>query len=270
MKLELALKPDHVEVVFINDTASELRLWEYYCPEGWWSVAFHVKSEKDPNVSTILHLWNMEWSGIGSGPNTFVLQSADQREFSIDLNNGYWMRDALIPTLKDERLLVRIAYQSQPMNADELREMIESSPRGQERWGHLANVFVGSAMSEWVESEPPHSWLFGPSITYYRAESADQLMEYPSEEALGRVLSRIDYLAWFIELHAKAVNRDPVASCQAVNDPSVEMTVGHFTTAMLDYALEIQRAAREAQAYLAAQDSNQAKDDHDRQDDASP
>lgn len=265
MHIELVLYSDHVEVIFINNSTTQLRLWELWNSWGWWSVSFQIRSDQDTNVSTIMHLWNAEWTM--NGPTTFVLVPEEKRGFPINLNNGWWMRDQTIARLKDKTLLIRVSYHANPADASLLRFLTDSEvphwvkQHNQRLAAEVADVFTGSAVSDWVTSQPPHGWLFAPIS--YEGETAEQLMQYSPEEVLRRVCALIDQRARDIGLNAKAINGDPSAPLTELEKVATGITAGHLVNSILDYSEEIQKAVKEARAYLEAKTSTKKADGND-------
>jgi hypothetical protein len=262
MKIELVLHRDHVEVIFINTSSADLHLWHLGNPKGWFSVSFEVKNAQGTNVSTIYHLWNMEFSGPGSSPSAFVLAPGEKRGFPVNLIHWEWMRDGKLSYFADKPLLIRANYHSNTDNLEhyliDIGTVINPDQSSAARWNAQianlqANVFVGFGASEWVASEPPHEWLFGERTIW--AKNVEQLLQYPPEEVLRRISQDVDYLAWWIELNANAINEKSAATSQEVAISSGGMTIGHFATAILEYALEIQKALKEANKYLEAKAS---------------
>src|SRR5262249_42862481 len=111
----------------------------------------------------------------------------------------------------------------------------------------LANVFTGSVMSDWVTSEPPHNWLFTEAPHW--AITAEQLPRQNPKEFLSRVFSFIGSMASWIELNAKVISTESVSSLDALEGRR-KTSVGQHLNLIQEYALEIQKAVKEAPTYL--------------------
>jgi hypothetical protein len=263
VKIDLVLYQDHVGVIFVNDTDNEMHFWELWNSWGWFTVAFQVKATDERVTSSILHLWNAEFTK--NGPTTFVVSSGEKREFTINLNHFEWMRDHRVERLKDKALQIRVVYVAEPMSDRDLQEFValidsrtypafvsdEAIQRNKrETVERFTGVFAGHAESNWVTVEPPHDWLFGDRAASFGIETSEQLAQYPSGEVLRRVFGNIDYLAWYIELNAKRIVEPAEAQFHKSGVPGAGMTTGHYATNMLEYALLIQRVIAEVKRYL--------------------
>lgn len=140
MHLALTIHSDHLSVTVSNTASQELRLWELENSWGWFSISFHLKGESDENIY-IIKRSSRDWTR--DGPSFFVLSPGETREIQLDIKDGWWDIDQAIAQLKDEPISVRASYQVDP------------TPESDE-----FDVFVGSVLSDWVFSSPPHSWLF--------------------------------------------------------------------------------------------------------------
>jgi hypothetical protein len=263
MHIELTLVPDHVEVIFANESSAPLRLWELENSWGWRSVSFQIRSEQDTGVSTILHDWRREWTV--NAPTVFVLAPGEKRGFPMNLNDGWWMRDQTISRLKDSPLLARVSYHADPAGPDLLRFLTDPNVpdwrrRHDEQWAsEVAHVFTGSVVSDWVLSQPPHGWLFAPIP--YIGETAAPLLQHPPEEVLRRVCALIAQRAWNIKVNAEAINEDPTATLAAFEKMMAGMTAGHLVNSILEDCEEILKTVSEARAYLEAKTVPPTKDE---------
>lgn len=135
--------------------------------------------------------------------------------------------------MKDKPLSIRVSYSVDPTP--------ESDEYG---------VFVGSVVSDWVTSQPPHDWLFAQTIA--NGESARTLLHYPPEEVLMILCNEIETKARLIELNAKIIHEDPTVPSMALNKMSTGETVGNVVDSILEYTGEIRKAIREKRIYLGA------------------
>ena len=140
MRIELILHPDHVSVLLSNPSSYEKKIWEFENSWGWYSIAFHLKVESEGRTRTITRS-SREWTR--NGPSFFVIPPGQVREIEFDINDGWWDKNKNIGQLKNLPVMVRACLKVTP------------SPEA-EKYG----AFVGTALSEWVVSSPPHGWLF--------------------------------------------------------------------------------------------------------------
>jgi hypothetical protein len=199
-----------------------------------------------------------------NGPTTFALAPGEKRGFPINLNDGWWKRDQTNSHLKDNPLLVRVNYHANPAGADLFPFLTDSTlpdwtRKNFERWAsELAGVFTGSAVSDWVPSQPPHDWLFVPIP--YPGETVAQLMQHSPEEVLRRICDLIDQWACEIKFDAKEINEAPTASLAALEEMRIGATVGHLVHSILEDSENIQQTVSEARAYLKARYGTQTDD----------
>jgi hypothetical protein len=139
MHLELSVRASDLSVTVSNSSSQELRLWELENSWGWFSFAVEVQGES--GVSGIIKRAPREWTR--NAPTYFTLAAGERREIILNLKDGWWESDEGLSELKDDSLRVRVRYEVGPTP--------ESESLG---------VFVGTDLSEWVESTPPHTWLF--------------------------------------------------------------------------------------------------------------
>lgn len=130
--------------MLISNTSSEaIRLWESWNSWGWYALSIELKSDLDPRVR-IIKRQVRDWTI--NGPTYLTLAPGESHEIKLDVNDGWWEWDGDLSELRDEPLSVRVRYEVGPTP--------ESEKLG---------VFVGTVLSDWVASMPPHTWLFGGS-----------------------------------------------------------------------------------------------------------
>src|SRR5260221_2722107 len=150
MQIELVLNIERVEVIFTNTSSTELHLWEPSNSWGWSSISFEIKSGPNSKASTIMHLWNAEFTK--NAPSTLTLAAGEKRGFIFDLNDGWWMRDHTIAHLKDKPLFVRVSYHVDPLSAAEVSALTERNPDLVSHYEHIA-PFTNFTVDELVSRE---------------------------------------------------------------------------------------------------------------------
>jgi hypothetical protein len=148
MEIQLGLFRDHVEVFLENTSTVELRLWELDNSWGYWSISFQLSNEQDSNIYFIRRRSDTEFTV--NGANYFVIAPGARREISMNFNDGWWEWEQSLLGLKDKIISVCVSYSYSPSPLS-IKLVPESNNYG---------VFTGSAQSDWVESKPPHAWLF--------------------------------------------------------------------------------------------------------------
>jgi hypothetical protein len=138
MQLTLRIQSDHLMVTVLNPTSSEIKLWELENSWGWDSFAFELRSESGGQVFTIKRA-TRDWTK--NGPTFFVLAPGESRDLRFHINDGWWEIEDL-SALKNKAIEVRAKLN------------ISRTPEA-EQYG----VFVGTVLSSWAVSTPPHSWL---------------------------------------------------------------------------------------------------------------
>lgn len=140
IQLELTVHSSHLSVTILNTVSQEIRLWDLENSWGWFSFSLYLSSELDKNIQ-IRERKSREWTK--NGPYFFVLSPRKSCEIKLNINDGWWERSKGLPALKDEPISVRVRLKVGP------------SPEAEEY-----GVFVGTVLSDWVLSMPPHAWLF--------------------------------------------------------------------------------------------------------------
>lgn len=140
MRIETVIHPDHVCIVISNTACLEKRIWEFRNSWGWDSISFHLKKESEEKTRIIKRM-PRDWTR--NMPSFFVLKQGESREIQLNINDGWWDKGENLSNLKDVPVLVRACLKIGP------------SPEA-EKYG----VFVGTVLSDWVVSMPPHGWLF--------------------------------------------------------------------------------------------------------------
>ena len=137
MRLELAIHFNRLSVTILNPSSQDQRLWDLENSWGWDSFSFELKAEAGGQFH--IRRKPREWTK--NGPHYFVLLPGGARAVRFDLNDGWWEMEDLAG-LQGEAIAARARLQ------------IDPSPEA-EQYG----IFVGTLLSEWVVSTPPHGWL---------------------------------------------------------------------------------------------------------------
>jgi hypothetical protein len=139
MQLTLRIQSDHLVVIVLNLSSNEIKLWDLENSWGWDSFAFELQSESNEQLFTTKRT-TRDWTK--NGPTYFFLSPGESRDLRFQINDGWWEIEDL-SELKNETILVRAR-----LNTNWSSEA--------EQYG----VFVGTVLTEWVVSTPPHNWLF--------------------------------------------------------------------------------------------------------------
>src|SRR5258708_19970636 len=213
MEVAPVLYRDHVEVYVKNTTSAELRLWELWNSWGYWSIYLELRDERASSIYIIVRRRDTEFTG--NDPGYFALAPGERHALYIDLGDGWWERDEAIAHLKDIPLSVRISYHVEPSpQADEL------------------GVFVGSALSDWVTSVPPHDWLFTQVPNW--EELAKRLKGRSPDDVLYIFCNEIETSARLIELKAMLIHENPIEASTVLGKGISEMTGGHAVHSILE------------------------------------
>lgn len=140
MRLELTIEREYLAVTVLNTSSQELRLWELHNSWGWYSFSVELRHTAAKPVQ-IIKRKPREWTK--NGPTYFVLSPGESQEIQLNIKDGWW--DIGRESLNSKNRLIEIR----------IRLKIDSSPEAEEY-----GVFVGTALSNWIESIPPHHWLF--------------------------------------------------------------------------------------------------------------
>jgi hypothetical protein len=138
--LELLIYSNFLGLRFTNSSAQEIRLWESENSWGWFSIFLQLKDQSNKDGAVIKRK-SREWTE--NAPDFFALAPGQSHELRLDINDGWWEVSKDISQWKDAPVLVQAKY--------EVARTAEADKH---------TVFVGSAASDWVQSRPPHDWLF--------------------------------------------------------------------------------------------------------------
>lgn len=237
MEVAPVLYRDHVEIYFKNTSSVELRLWELWNSWGYWSISFELRDERAHSLYTIVRRRDTDFTR--NFPSYFALAPGERHALYMDLGDGWWERDEAIAHLKDIPLSVRISYLVTPsQEADEL------------------GVFVGSVVSDWVTSLPPHDWLFTQTPNW--EELATRLRGRSPDDVLYIFCNEIESQARLIELKAMLIHEDSLAASTVLGEMSPQMTVDHAVNSILEITAAIRHALREKRIYMGSKPSLRA------------
>ena len=139
MLLELTIYPTYLGIKFFNSSSQDIRLWESENSWGWDSISFQLKCVSGENIPVIRRK-SRDWTE--NAPDFFVLPPEESHEMRLNINDGWWEVSENFLEWKDRQILVRARYEVGPTpEADKY------------------NVSIGTILSDWVVSKPPHSWL---------------------------------------------------------------------------------------------------------------
>ncbi|MBE9072208.1 hypothetical protein [Microcystis sp. LEGE 08355] len=140
MHLELTLHSNSLEVKILNTSSKEVRLWELENSWGWYSISLLLREDSDKQTQVIKRT-SRDWTK--NGPYFFVLSPGEARKIPLNTKDGWWDWNHGVSELKNKLISIRARLE------------IDPSPEAKKY-----SVFVGSVLSDWVVSLPPHSWLF--------------------------------------------------------------------------------------------------------------
>jgi hypothetical protein len=140
LRLTLTIASDHIVAQIWNISSQAIRLWELGNSWGWEAYTLQFRSALDGKMRSIKRAVR-DWTK--NGPVFFVLSAGKSREVDIDLHDGWWERDADLARLQDEPMWVRVIF------------TVNLTPEAEEY-----GVGIGTVVSDWVVSSPPHRWLF--------------------------------------------------------------------------------------------------------------
>jgi len=140
MQLGVRLHDDHLGIVWTNAGSTELRLWDLENSWGWFATSFQIRGVDQPD-EYLIERADRDWTK--NAPTYFSLAPGQEREITLDLNDGWWNKDERVSSLKDLALSIRATYR------------VEATPEASR-----SQVYVGTLVSDWVMSAPPHRWLF--------------------------------------------------------------------------------------------------------------
>lgn len=139
--IKLITHKDHLNISFENDTRNLLRIWEFDNSWGWNTISIEIKKEHNPEIFIVRKLKKMGWTK--NGPTYFEVKPHEKKIIEIFPSSQWWESENDLSSLKNQKILVRAL-----VHISETPESI------------MFDVFTGKLQSDWVESTPPHNWLF--------------------------------------------------------------------------------------------------------------
>jgi hypothetical protein len=244
MQVDLKLGGDRVEVIFTNPSSTDIRFWDYHISDGCWSISFQIKGESETEFTTIMRQWDVAYTV--QGPLNSI-GPGESHVLAISLNDGRWARHKTIFRLGDKPLYVRVNYKVDP------------TPEAAKY-----QVFVGSVMSDWVLSLPPHDWLLAEKS--YRGHTAEDLMNLSPDEAFKSVAYWINSRARNIAQDAAEINENQIVTSIAMDNILPGVTVGHVINNILEFAEDIHKVVGEIYSYLETKSLPQTDGKKDNKD----
>lgn len=141
MDLQLFIQADSLELIFINNRQSPVRIWDFDNSWGWHTISLQLKrtdSNKEFRLTKLKQIgWTINYPGFIEIPPT-----EDYKLYLFPREKG-WEAEQDISELGHWPLTVKAVL--------EISETPEAGEFG---------IFVGKVESAWMRSEPPHGWLF--------------------------------------------------------------------------------------------------------------
>lgn len=140
IQLTLRIQRRHLALTLVNSSPRPVRYWRAENSWGWFAVSIELRAENEP-LSHVVRRAQRDWTR--NPPHFHTLAPGERDERELDLHDGWWDLPSGLEQLRDRVIEVRSAFHVAPSP--------ETSKYG---------VFVGTVLSDVVQSKPPHSWLF--------------------------------------------------------------------------------------------------------------
>ncbi len=141
MKLELSIQSDRLDLIFKNNNQDTMRIWEFHNSWGWHTLFLVIKKTGSNEEFTLTKLKQMGWTRNFSSFTEILPHEI--YKLNLTPREKWWESENDLSGLEDQNILVKAVLE------------IPESPEAKE-----FGVFVGKVESEWVQSDPPHRWLF--------------------------------------------------------------------------------------------------------------
>jgi hypothetical protein len=141
VKMHIDIKSDNLNLAFSNNGSRMVRVWEFSNSWGWDVLSLMIRSQGLDRQCILTRRKTMGWTK--NGPTFKAIEPDSHIEIQIYPDSHWWEFDQDLSVLEDRPLVVKAVLD------------IPDSPEARE-----LGVFVGRVESEWVQSKPPHRWLF--------------------------------------------------------------------------------------------------------------
>jgi hypothetical protein len=141
MNINLDVKPNYLNISINNNGSQTLRVWEFGNSWGWNILSLIIKKPDSREQYILTRLKTIGWTV--NAPTFVSIEPNNKFETLLYQGSKWWEFDQDLSALKNQPFMVKAVLE------------IPETPEAKE-----FGIFVGRVESEWVQSEPPHNWLF--------------------------------------------------------------------------------------------------------------
>jgi len=139
LRLVTEIRGERIEVVISLASGDPVRLWEPQNSWGWGAISIELRADGGDS-SHFVERRERDWTK--NGPTYFVLAPGEMRDFPVRLDDGWWHLGYDFSSVIGRPFQVRAWWRTPP------------TPEAAE-----LGVWVGTLVSDWAASTPPHHWL---------------------------------------------------------------------------------------------------------------
>lgn len=140
IRMTLRIRRRRLVLTLVNSSSRPVRYWRAENSWGWFAVSIELRAGTEPRPRVVRRT-QRDWTR--NVPHFHTLAPGERDERELDLHDGWWDPPPSLELLRDSVIEVRAVLHVGPSP--------EASKYG---------VFVGTVVSDSVQSQPPHTWLF--------------------------------------------------------------------------------------------------------------
>lgn len=141
MKIGILFQPDKLNILIENGGVDTIKIWKFNNSWGWSTLSLVFKRTDTGEEFRLVKRKATIWTK--NGPGFYKILPGEKLEVPIYPGGKAWEPNEKLSVIKNQSFRLKAIL--------EIPETEKARDLG---------IFIGKIESEWIESQPPHSWLF--------------------------------------------------------------------------------------------------------------